>query len=133
MASTRGQIYKCNVCGIVTAVLESGAGEPVCCGQPMELQQPRSEPPRADTHLPVVRVDGDAVVVTVGRQPHPMEPKHAIAWIELIAGPTSLRRFLAPGDRPEVRFRLDGPVPTTVSARQFCNLHGLWQVEARLQ
>jgi len=32
-----GQIYKCNICGNVVVVNESGAGELVCCGQPMDL------------------------------------------------------------------------------------------------
>lgn len=32
------QTYKCNLCGNVVQVLEAGAGELVCCGQPMELQ-----------------------------------------------------------------------------------------------
>jgi superoxide reductase len=31
------EIYKCNVCGNVVQVIESGAGELVCCGQLMEL------------------------------------------------------------------------------------------------
>ena len=32
------QTYKCNLCGNVVQVVETGAGELVCCGQPMELQ-----------------------------------------------------------------------------------------------
>ncbi len=31
------QVYKCNVCGNVVEVLHGGAGELVCCGEPMEL------------------------------------------------------------------------------------------------
>jgi len=37
------QIYKCNLCGNVVQVKESGAGELVCCGQPMELQEENLE------------------------------------------------------------------------------------------
>ncbi len=33
-----GEIYKCEVCGNVVEVKESGAGELVCCGQPMVKQ-----------------------------------------------------------------------------------------------
>jgi superoxide reductase len=32
-----GQVYKCNICGNVVEVLNAGAGELVCCGEPMEL------------------------------------------------------------------------------------------------
>jgi len=31
-----GEIYRCNACGQVVEVKEGGAGELVCCDQPME-------------------------------------------------------------------------------------------------
>ena len=36
MATEVGEVYLCNVCGNKVKVLENGAGELVCCGQPME-------------------------------------------------------------------------------------------------
>ncbi len=30
------EVYKCAVCGNIVEVLHGGAGELVCCGQPME-------------------------------------------------------------------------------------------------
>ena len=33
----KGQVYKCEICGNVVEVLEQGAGQLVCCGQPMKL------------------------------------------------------------------------------------------------
>lgn len=33
------QIYKCDICGNVVKVLETGAGELVCCGEHMKLQE----------------------------------------------------------------------------------------------
>ncbi len=35
----KGQVYKCEACGQVVEVKEAGAGELVCCDQPMELQK----------------------------------------------------------------------------------------------
>lgn len=32
-----GQKYKCSICGNETVVANSGAGELVCCGQPMAV------------------------------------------------------------------------------------------------
>ena len=32
----RLEIYKCNLCGNIVEVLHEGAGQLVCCGQPME-------------------------------------------------------------------------------------------------
>jgi len=39
----KDQIYKCNICGNVVRVIETGAGELVCCGQPMELLEEKEE------------------------------------------------------------------------------------------
>ena len=36
------QVYKCLVCGIVAEVLDDGAGELVCCGQPMEQMEAKT-------------------------------------------------------------------------------------------
>jgi desulfoferrodoxin-like iron-binding protein len=33
-----GQIFKCEICGNVVVVKESGGGELVCCGEPMHLE-----------------------------------------------------------------------------------------------
>ena len=33
------QIYKCQICGNIVEVVHIGAGELVCCGQPMTLQK----------------------------------------------------------------------------------------------
>lgn len=32
-----GQKYKCNICGNEVVVTNAGAGQLVCCGQPMEV------------------------------------------------------------------------------------------------
>lgn len=38
MASEKGEVYKCEACGAVVLVKEGGAGELVCCDQPMVKQ-----------------------------------------------------------------------------------------------
>jgi superoxide reductase len=53
-----------------------------------------------------------------------MEEKHYIEWIELIADGIAYRRFLKPGIPPEAVFNVKA---TTVSARENCNIHGLWE------
>ena len=35
----KGQVYKCDACGQIVEVKEAGAGELVCCGQPMKLRK----------------------------------------------------------------------------------------------
>jgi superoxide reductase len=55
---------------------------------------------------------------------HPMEEKHYIEWIEIIADGKAYRQFLKPGDAPEAFFKIDAK---QVTAREYCNIHGLWK------
>ena len=120
----RMQIYKCELCGQVVAVLAGGAGELVCCNQPMKLLEEQTADRTTEKHVPVIkRVEG-GVKVTVGTTLHPMEDKHYIQWIELAADGGVYRQFLAPGDAPEAFFPVTG---VGVSARELCNVHGLWK------
>ncbi len=122
----RLQVYKCNVCGNIVEVLHEGAGELVCCGQPMERLPERTTEEGKEKHVPVIeKVDG-STKVKVGSVPHPMEAKHYIEWIELLVDGKVYRKFLKAGDAPEAVFNPDGGA---VSAREHCTIHGLWKGE----
>lgn len=120
----RLEVYKCNVCGNIIEVLHSGAGELVCCGQPMNLLAENTVDAAKEKHVPVVEKTADGVKVSVGSAAHPMEEKHYIEWIEIIAGSKSYRQFLNPGEAPEATFKVDAE---DVTAREYCNLHGHWK------
>ena len=120
----RLQVYKCELCGNIVEVLHGGVGELVCCGQPMTLLTENTVDAAKEKHLPVIEKVAGGYKVKVGAVAHPMEEKHHIEWIELIAGNKAYRQFLKPGDAPEAFFATDA---TSVSAREFCNLHGLWR------
>lgn len=118
------QIYKCDICGNMVEMVHEGQGELVCCGQPMKLFTENTVDAAKEKHVPVIeKVDG-GVKVKVGSVPHPMEEKHYIEWVELIAGPKVYRQFLKPGDAPEATFTIEAQ---QVTAREYCNLHGLWK------
>jgi len=118
------QVYKCELCGNMVEVLHGGVGELVCCGQPMTLQTENTVDAAKEKHVPVIEKVAGGYKVKVGAVAHPMEEKHHIEWIELIAGNKAYRQFLKPGDAPEAFFATDA---TQVNAREFCNLHGLWK------
>lgn len=118
------EVYKCDVCGNIVEVLHGGVGELVCCGQPMTLQTENTVDAAKEKHVPVIEKVAGGYKVKVGAVAHPMEEKHHIEWIELLAGDKAYRQFLKPGDAPEAFFATDA---TQVSAREFCNLHGLWK------
>ena len=117
-------IYKCNICGNIVEVLHTGAGELVCCGQPMQLMEEKNQDTGLEKHVPIIEKTENRVKVKVGSIPHPMEKDHFIEWIEVIINGKSCRKFLKPGDNPETEFEVKG---TEVQARAYCNLHGLWK------
>ncbi len=120
----RLEVYKCDLCGNIVEVLHGGGGELVCCGQPMKLFTENTVDAAKEKHVPVIeKVDG-GIKVKVGDVPHPMEEKHYIEFVELIADGKVYRQFLNPGEAPEAVFCIEAD---QVSAREYCNLHGLWK------
>ncbi|MEZ4526726.1 MAG: desulfoferrodoxin [Desulfobacterales bacterium] len=120
----RLQVYKCEACGNIVEVLVGGKGELVCCGKPMKLMTENTVDAAKEKHVPVIeKIDG-GVKVKVGSVAHPMEEKHYIQWIEIIADGKTYRQFLKPGDKPEAVFKVDA---ASVTAREYCNIHGFWK------
>jgi len=120
------EIYKCMVCGNIVEVLHGGAGQLVCCGQPMKELIAKIADEGREKHVPVIeKVDG-GIKVKVGSVPHPIEEKHYIEWIEILADSKTYRQFLNPGDTPEAIFKTEA---NEVTAREHCNIHGLWKGE----
>ncbi|MBU0483955.1 MAG: desulfoferrodoxin [Proteobacteria bacterium] len=123
MAKKMG-IYKCELCGNIVEVLHEGVGELVCCGEPMKLYEENTVDAAREKHVPVIdKVDG-GIKVRVGSVAHPMEDKHYIEWIEVIADGKVCRQNLSPAAAPEAIFKIDAK---QITARAYCNLHGLWR------
>lgn len=122
----RLQLYRCNVCGHMVMVFHQGTGTLTCCKQPMELVVENTTDAAKEKHVPVIEKTSTGYKVKVGSVPHPMEDKHYIQWVELLAEDTMYCRFLKAGAAPEAVFdtRADN-----VSAREYCNLHGYWKGE----
>lgn len=118
------QIYKCEACGNIVEVVHGGPGELVCCGEAMKLMTENTVDAAKEKHVPVVEKSDKGFLVKVGSVAHPMEEKHYIEWIELIADGAAYRQFLEPGKAPEAFFRVDAG---EVTVREYCNLHGLWK------
>ncbi len=119
------QIYKCEHCGIIAEILHAGGGALVCCGDAMVLVEAKTPDQEVnEKHTPVKEDLSDECVVKVGSIPHPMEEKHQIEWIEIKTKNGVFKKYLKPGDKPEIRCS-GGCEP--IELRAYCNLHGLWQ------
>jgi superoxide reductase len=118
------EVYKCSVCGNIVEVLHGGAGELVCCGKPMENLAAKTADEGKEKHVPVIEKIAGGIKVKVGSTAHPMEQKHHIEWIEILADGRAYRQFLNPGDAPQAIFNLEAD---QVTAREHCNVHGLWE------
>ena len=121
------EVYKCAVCGNIVEMLHGGKGQLICCGQPMKKYAENTTDAAVEKHVPVVEKTANGFTVKVGEVSHPMEDKHYIEWIEVIADGKLYRKFLKPGETPEATFCIDA---ANVTAREYCNLHGLWKKDS---
>ncbi len=120
-----GEIYKCSICGNIVEVLHAGAGELVCCGSPMQLLSANTQEHEGkEKHVPVIEKTEKGIKVSVGSVSHPMEENHFIEWIEIIADGRVCRKFLKPGNVPEVEFEV---IADTIEVQEYCSIHGLWK------
>ena len=124
--TSREGVYKCMVCGNIVEIVHAAGGDLTCCGQPMKSMVENTVDASKEKHIPVVERVANGVKVTVGSVPHPMEEKHFIEWIEIVAGDSVHRRYLKPGAAPSAVF--EGVTDTQITVREYCNLHGLWKI-----
>lgn len=120
-------VYKCEICGNIIEVIHPGAPALVCCGQEMKLLEEKTADSALEKHVPVVEKTADGIKVKVGSVPHPMEEKHFIEWIEVIADDRKYVKFLKPGQPAEAEFCVK---TSPITVREYCNLHGLWKSQA---
>ena len=118
------EILKCEICGQIIEVIHEGKGELVCCGQPMKKMKENSVDAAKEKHVHVIEKISEGVKVKIGSVAHPMEEKHFIEWIEIIADSKSYKQFLKAGEEPEATFNVKA---IQILARAYCNLHGLWK------
>ena len=120
------KFLKCNRCGNIIAMVHESGVTPVCCGEKMGEMIPGTTEASVEKHVPVYRVEGNRVIVTVGSVAHPMTEEHYIEWVSLSTKLGNQRKLLTPDSAPEVCFSIcEGDKVEAVYA--YCNLHGLWK------
>ena len=124
---SRLEVYKCTHCGNIVEVLHGGKAPLICCGEPMKHMVEGQTDGAKEKHVPVIEKTENGYRVKVGSVDHPMSAEHWIEWIELVADGISYKKFLNPGEAPVAEFCVKAD---KVTAREYCNLHGLWKAEA---
>ncbi len=120
--------FKCEHCGNIIAHINDSGVRCVCCGEEMKRLEPNTTDAAGEKHVPVIKVEGQNVTVTVGSVEHPMLDAHYIMWILLETKEGRQRKSLKPGAKPVATFALtEGD--TVIAAYEYCNLHGLWKAD----
>lgn len=122
------KFYVCETCGNFVEMIKETAGPMMCCGKKMKELVPGTSDGAADKHVPVYKVEGNKVTVTVGSVEHPMADVHYIEWIAVETAKGAQRKTLNPGEKPCVEFALTED-DSVVAVYAYCNLHGLWKAE----
>lgn len=120
------KFYKCEHCGNIVEVIND-AGVPImCCGQKMKELVAGESDGAAEKHVPEYKVEGNKVNVNIGSVDHPMVEAHWIEWVSLESKEGIQRKYLKPGQAPNVSFVLNEG-DEVVAVYAYCNLHGLWK------
>ena len=121
------KFYICPHCGNIVEMVHDAGVKPFCCGQKMNELIPNTVDASGEKHIPAVKAGEGVVEVNVGSVDHPMVDVHWIEWVQLVTDKGSYRKWLNPGEAPNVKFLLSEEKPVAVYA--YCNLHGLWKTE----
>lgn len=80
-----------------------------------------------EKHVPFIEETDNGYKVTVGKIAlHPMKEKHLVEYVELfVDGEVAGKKEFSAEEEPIAYF--DVEKGKEVYAREFCNLHGLWQ------
>ncbi|MDD3000459.1 MAG: desulfoferrodoxin family protein [Candidatus Riflebacteria bacterium] len=120
------KFFVCKHCGNIIGMIHSSGVPIVCCGEKMSEMQANTSDGATEKHVPVIKVEGNKVVVEVGSVAHPMVPEHFIPWICLVTSKGRQRKQLNPGDKPQTVFFLEAD-EKVIEAYEYCNIHGLWK------
>ncbi|MCD8024444.1 MAG: desulfoferrodoxin FeS4 iron-binding domain-containing protein [Candidatus Gastranaerophilales bacterium] len=127
--SKKFELYKCGICGKIAEIVIDGNGSLTCCNENMKLLETKSTDGTLEKHVPSIEHLGTSHVVKIGSIPHPMTDEHYIQFIEIISrdGRYLKRKYLNPDEEPEMVIKCLNE--DDFSAREYCNIHGLYTEE----
>ena len=120
------KFYYCRHCGKIISIVKDSGVKTICCSEEMLELLPGTTDGVSEKHIPIIKISGNTVSVTVGSKLHPSETAHYIEWILLQTDKGIQQKWLKPGDEPKSTFVL-GEGEKVEAAYEYCNLHKLWK------
>lgn len=120
------QFYTCKKCGKIIAIVKDSGTPTICCGEEMMHLIPQISDTGSERHVPVIKINGSLVTVTVGSELHPSYDEHYIEWILLQTDRGLQKKYLKPGDIPKADFLIITG-ERVEAAYEYCNQHRLWK------
>ena len=124
---SKQKFYICKHCVNLIGIIDNKGVPLICCGEKMSELEANTVEASKEKHIPVVKIDGNMVTVSIGSIPHPMEEAHYIEFIYIETKNGGQRK--CPFSEPKVTFSLVDDELIAVYA--YCNLHGLWKTEIK--
>ena len=119
------KFYQCKHCKQI-AVKELDKGVKLfCCGEAMEELVPNTHDGATEKHVPVVQLNGNKVIVTIGEVIHPMTEAHLIEFVVLETNKGMYVHHFNHTDQPITEFIISDD-EEVIKVYEYCNLHGLW-------
>lgn len=120
------KFYYCRHCGKIISIVKDSGMKTICCSEEMLELIPGTSDGVSEKHVPIIKVSGNTVSVTVGSKLHPSETAHYIEWILLQTDKGIQQKWLKPGNSPSVDFAvMTGE--RVQAAYEYCNIHKLWK------
>lgn len=120
------KFYYCRHCGKIIAMVKDSGLPTICCGEDMMELIPGTTDGASEKHVPVIKITGNTVSVTVGSKLHPSTTEHYIEWILLQTDKGLQQKWLKAGNAPNVDFAIMTGEKVE-AAYEYCNIHKLWK------
>ena len=120
------KLYICKHCGNVISYEKKSGIDVTCCGESMTEIIPSQSDGANEKHVPIIKKDGNKIIVLVGEKEHPMTEEHFIEWIVIETNKGIQKVNLSFKDEPKAEFLIDNN-DSVNAAYAYCNLHGFWK------
>lgn len=120
------EIYKCNICGNVVQILDSGIGILMCCGEDMNLLNPQNDSSNEimkEKHQPII--NKEEMITTIKIEHHPQTNEHHINFLQCInkENPNKIYTQIFTPDE-EIVMNINDNIESAIS---YCNIHNLYK------